>query len=356
MRRVDGEASDRHFITALARGLDVLSCFRSGDRMLGNQEIAARCGLPKSTVSRLTYTLDEARVPPLRRERGKVPARHGDPRPRHRDARAIRRAPAPSADDAGARRVRRRVGGARHARSPQHDLRRGLPRPFGADPRRRRRHEDPDGDDRRRARVPRALLRGGAAGRHGPAARRSTKAPSHASAPAWPRESRSTRTSGVARRSATGSPTSMASPSGFDPGTGCPPWPSTAEDRRSICRGSSFSSPSVLGSSRSPAASKVVEERNRPLVFDDDRQAKAASALASASMGALTPASTAATGPVTSVIRPPPGGFVRRAPDLSRAEACGHRPEEVRAKAESEETPLVEIRMDEASDLRVRLR
>ena len=48
---------DRHFVTALARGLDVLACFRSGDKVLGNQEIAQRCKLPKSTVSRLTYTL-----------------------------------------------------------------------------------------------------------------------------------------------------------------------------------------------------------------------------------------------------------------------------------------------------------
>lgn len=48
---------DRHFVTALARGLDVLACFRAGDATLGNQEIAQRCGLPKSTVSRLTGTL-----------------------------------------------------------------------------------------------------------------------------------------------------------------------------------------------------------------------------------------------------------------------------------------------------------
>lgn len=48
---------DRHFVTALARGLEVLSCFRSGDKALGNQEIAQRCRLPKSTVSRLTSTL-----------------------------------------------------------------------------------------------------------------------------------------------------------------------------------------------------------------------------------------------------------------------------------------------------------
>jgi DNA-binding IclR family transcriptional regulator len=48
---------DRHFVTALARGLEVLACFRHGDRMLGNQELSKRCGLPKSTVSRLTHTL-----------------------------------------------------------------------------------------------------------------------------------------------------------------------------------------------------------------------------------------------------------------------------------------------------------
>jgi DNA-binding IclR family transcriptional regulator len=48
---------DRHFVTALARGLSVLSCFSSGEKMLGNLDIAKRCKLPKSTVSRLTYTL-----------------------------------------------------------------------------------------------------------------------------------------------------------------------------------------------------------------------------------------------------------------------------------------------------------
>ena len=53
-----GEASnDRQFVTALARGLEVLRCFRPRDRHLGNQEIAERTGLPKPTVSRLTYTL-----------------------------------------------------------------------------------------------------------------------------------------------------------------------------------------------------------------------------------------------------------------------------------------------------------
>lgn len=48
---------DRHFVGALARGLEVLACFRKGETLLGNQEIAERCKLPKSTVSRLTYTL-----------------------------------------------------------------------------------------------------------------------------------------------------------------------------------------------------------------------------------------------------------------------------------------------------------
>lgn len=51
------DSQDRHFVTALARGLEVLSCFRTGDNFLANNEIAVRCGLPKSTVTRLTYTL-----------------------------------------------------------------------------------------------------------------------------------------------------------------------------------------------------------------------------------------------------------------------------------------------------------
>ncbi|NIR25898.1 MAG: helix-turn-helix domain-containing protein, partial [Phycisphaerae bacterium] len=50
---------DRRFITALARGLEVLDCFKQGDRYLGNRQIAERTGLPKATVSRLTYTLTE---------------------------------------------------------------------------------------------------------------------------------------------------------------------------------------------------------------------------------------------------------------------------------------------------------
>lgn len=48
---------DRQFIVALQRGLDILRCFRPSDGALGNMELAARSGLPQSTVSRLTYTL-----------------------------------------------------------------------------------------------------------------------------------------------------------------------------------------------------------------------------------------------------------------------------------------------------------
>lgn len=50
---------ERKFVTALARGLDVLKCFGPGDLFLGNNQIAERTGLAKSTVSRITYTLCE---------------------------------------------------------------------------------------------------------------------------------------------------------------------------------------------------------------------------------------------------------------------------------------------------------
>jgi DNA-binding IclR family transcriptional regulator len=48
---------DEQFVTSLARGLSVLRAFRRGDNGLGNQELAERTGLAKSTISRLTYTL-----------------------------------------------------------------------------------------------------------------------------------------------------------------------------------------------------------------------------------------------------------------------------------------------------------
>lgn len=54
------EEKDRQFVSALARGLDILSCFKANDRFLNNQEISQRTGLPKPTVSRLTHTLIQA--------------------------------------------------------------------------------------------------------------------------------------------------------------------------------------------------------------------------------------------------------------------------------------------------------
>jgi DNA-binding IclR family transcriptional regulator len=54
---LEDSSKDRQFVTALARGLEVLRCFKPSDRHLGNQDIAERTGLPKPTVSRLTYTL-----------------------------------------------------------------------------------------------------------------------------------------------------------------------------------------------------------------------------------------------------------------------------------------------------------
>lgn len=48
---------DRQFSMNLARGLEVLRSFTATEPVLGNREIADRTGLPKPTVSRLTYTL-----------------------------------------------------------------------------------------------------------------------------------------------------------------------------------------------------------------------------------------------------------------------------------------------------------
>ena len=59
MESSDTENKDRLFVTALARGLAVLAAFRSGEPQLSNQDLASRTSLPKSTVSRLTYTLTQ---------------------------------------------------------------------------------------------------------------------------------------------------------------------------------------------------------------------------------------------------------------------------------------------------------
>ena len=53
----DEGGKDRNFVTALARGLELLRCFRDGEVTLTNSDFSDRTGLPKATVSRLTYTL-----------------------------------------------------------------------------------------------------------------------------------------------------------------------------------------------------------------------------------------------------------------------------------------------------------
>src|SRR5690606_6449903 len=54
----DMRRDDRKFVTALARGLQVLEAFQT-ERELGNREIAEITGLPNTTVTRLTYTLTQ---------------------------------------------------------------------------------------------------------------------------------------------------------------------------------------------------------------------------------------------------------------------------------------------------------
>lgn len=53
----DAGGIDRQFATTLGRGLEILRCFTASSPLLGNKEISDRTGLPKPTVSRLTYTL-----------------------------------------------------------------------------------------------------------------------------------------------------------------------------------------------------------------------------------------------------------------------------------------------------------
>lgn len=53
------ENDDPRFNNAVARGLAILRTFQFDRRLLGNAEIAEATGLPKPTVSRLTYTLTQ---------------------------------------------------------------------------------------------------------------------------------------------------------------------------------------------------------------------------------------------------------------------------------------------------------
>jgi DNA-binding IclR family transcriptional regulator len=57
-RHADADAAeDRNFVTALARGMELLRAFGPHDDYLGNAELSRRTGIPRPTVSRLTYTL-----------------------------------------------------------------------------------------------------------------------------------------------------------------------------------------------------------------------------------------------------------------------------------------------------------
>lgn len=70
-------AQSADFITALARGLEVLRCFRAGAGALGNQDLARRTGLPKATISRITYTLTELGYLRYDRDSGRYAPGHG---------------------------------------------------------------------------------------------------------------------------------------------------------------------------------------------------------------------------------------------------------------------------------------
>lgn len=51
------DGKDRNFVTALARGLEILRCFGPNEVTLTNSDFAERTGMPKATISRLTHTL-----------------------------------------------------------------------------------------------------------------------------------------------------------------------------------------------------------------------------------------------------------------------------------------------------------
>lgn len=52
-----GATGERDVIQVVSRSFDILRCFEGHEVRLGNLDIASRCGLPRSTVSRLTHTL-----------------------------------------------------------------------------------------------------------------------------------------------------------------------------------------------------------------------------------------------------------------------------------------------------------
>jgi DNA-binding IclR family transcriptional regulator len=55
--QIEDKEKDRQYVTALARGLEVLRCFTRATPALGTAEIARMTGLPQPTVWRLCHTL-----------------------------------------------------------------------------------------------------------------------------------------------------------------------------------------------------------------------------------------------------------------------------------------------------------
>ena len=138
-------AKDRQFVTALARGLDILRAFHAGEGMLGNQEIAHRTGLPKPTVARLTHTLTElGYLNYIRRfrkyELGASVLALGYAAISSMDVRRASRQPLETA-----RPRAQRLDRAGRPRPSFDDLPRGLPRPVGGGDHPRRRHARADG-------------------------------------------------------------------------------------------------------------------------------------------------------------------------------------------------------------------
>ncbi|MFT5134843.1 MAG: DNA-binding IclR family transcriptional regulator [Gammaproteobacteria bacterium] len=62
---------DRKFITALARGLEVLRAFQSQVGRMSNKEISELTNIPKPSITRLTYTLSEMGYLQQNKEDGK---------------------------------------------------------------------------------------------------------------------------------------------------------------------------------------------------------------------------------------------------------------------------------------------
>ena len=76
---------DRDFVTALARGIQVLQCFTAEHPELGTTQIAAKVKLPQSTVWRLCYTLQQVGLLVPGREADKLRAGPGVLTLQHRD-------------------------------------------------------------------------------------------------------------------------------------------------------------------------------------------------------------------------------------------------------------------------------